>query len=224
MSTSSKAFKKLLKDESYFNKKVSDFLKFKGDKKKTGETAAEFLCNFNDKRSDIVKALERIKDVFMRITSSFEAEDGKENPSGTIFPLSTFEKSGKDYLYRLFELFEIDHKIFLYCLDKKWKKVREKLVEMEHRKKGGEIIDEFDLENQKSSLCIMADCCNIMDDLNKNGKVDDLTLRSGLFEDFKKKYSLHSEEVRKLFPDVADYMDGLEPSSKRRRPNPTEDD
>lgn len=224
MSTSSKAFERLLKDGDYFNKKISDFLKFKGNKKKTGEAAAEFLCNFNDKRSDIVQAINSIKDVFTRIEASFETDDMEVNFSGIIFPVGTFGKKGKDYLYRLFELFKIDHKIFLYCLDKKWEKVRDKLEEMDRRKKGREIIDEFDLENERSPLCIMVDCYNTMEKLNKNGKVDDLTLRSGLFEDFKKKYSLHSEEVRKLFPDVADYMDGLEHSSKRRRPNPTEDD
>ena len=219
MSTSSKAFERLLKDGDYFNKKISDFLKFKGNKKKTGEAAAEFLCNFNDKRPDIVQAIENIKDVFTRIKASFETDDMEVNFSGIIFPVGTFGKKGKDYLYRLFELFKIDHKIFLYCLDKKWEKVLDKLEEMDHRKKGREIIDEFDLENERSPLCIMVDCYNTMEELNKNGKVDELILNSDLFEDFKKSCSLHSKEVRRLFPGVANYIEEVAIPSKRRRLN-----
>ncbi len=207
MSNSSKAFEKLLKDGNYFNKKILDFLQFKGNKKKTGEIAAEFLCNFNDKHPDIDQAVKSIKDVFTKIKASFESDDAGENPLGIIFPVGTFGKDGKDYLYRLFELFKIDHKIFLYCLDRKWEKVLEKLEEMEHRKKGGEIIDEFDLGNDKSSLYILSDCCNLAVELDKKGKLDELTLKSGIFRDFKKNYSRYSKEVEKLFPSVAELFD-----------------
>ena len=224
MSNSSKAFEKLLKDGNYFNEKILDFLQFKGNKKKTGEIAAEFLCNFDDKRSDIVQAVKSIKDVFTKIEASFESGDAGENPSGITFRVGTFGKDGKDYLYRLFELFKIDHKIFLYCLDRKWERVLEKLEEMEHRKKGKEIIDEFDLGNDKSSLYILSDCCNIAIELDKKGKLDELTLKSGIFRNFKKNYSRYSKEVKKLFPSVAELFDTEAPPSKRRRLNPSEDD
>lgn len=138
--------------------------------------------------------------------------------------MGTFGKDGKDYLYRLFELFKIDHKIFLYCLDRKWERVLEKLEEMEHRKKGKEIIDEFDLGNDKSSLYILSDCCNIAIELDKKGKLDELTLKSGIFRNFKKNYSSYSKEVKKLFPSVAELFDTEAPPSKRRRLNPSEDD
>ena len=222
MSTSSKAFQRLLKDTGYFRKKILDFLKFKGNKKKTGEAAAEFLCDFDDKRSDLVQAVNSIESILIRISQLSEL-DCASSSFDLVFPEGTFRNGGRDYLSRLFELFDIYHKIFLYCLDEKWDKFNNKYKKMAI-KRGFEIIDEFDFSNYKSPLFLIHSGYCVTARLESGGKLDEPPVLEGNLLLLEREYSHHPKEIRRMFPLVADYIEEEAPSSKKRRPNPTEDD
>lgn len=217
MSTSSKAFEKLLTNEGYFNKKMENFLRFKGNPKKTGEAAAEFLCRFGDKRSDIVQVLESIDKIYDRIeTMITHTEDGEVS----------LEEESKKYLFELFELFKIDHKVFLHCLDGQWEKAKKKIFEMS-RKRGNKIVPQFggDMDSQFS---IATTGCYFTLVFTGHEKTpfdfSDETPEPKELQELRKVYTRQPKEFRKAFPIVADYFDGKAPSSKKRRPNPTEDD
>ncbi len=219
MSNSSKAFEKLLKDEVYFREKMLNFLKFKGNRKKTGEIAAELLCNFNDKRADIVQAIKSVEEIQKKIKTIYESTPYEF----TGFPAGSLGKDGKEYLQKLFELLKKEHQIFLYCVDGKWQKALEKYEKM-LREKAKNIMDEFDNENENSQLYVALGACVVTLELEDGERTPEELSGTKDFQDLKRVCSRYSKDFREIFPHVAELFDTKIPSSKRRKLNPSEDD
>lgn len=212
MSTSSRAFKELLGNSSYFQKKVTDILECRGNRAKTGEVISEFVCNLGDKRTDIEQALGNIDKLNIRIKNMTESDMKTFD-----LPEDSLKKGAKEYLLHLLNLFKINHKICLHCIKKEWDKAAKKCDSM-IAGRGGEISSYFSTQDPQIMLAL-----NGSRAARRLMENEDEALESGDLQVLKKSRSLYPKEFKEIFPMLEDIIDLSEPSSKRRRPNPTED-